>query len=293
MGSALLRQIKKQTDFRVQAITRSQSMLLDDSSAYTVIIDCTASKEIAARYVGWLERGIHVITPNKKAFSGTMADYRKLKQAAKNGSSHCLYEATVGAGLPIISTLRNLIDTGDVIRSVRGILSGTLAYLFNVYDGSVPFWEIVRKAKERGYTEPDPRDDLSGMDVSRKLTILAREMGQTVEVRDFPVQNLISMGDHEMLALYEDAKDEGKVLRYVARITGEEVSAGLEAVAANHPFSNINLTDNIVQFETDRYPESPLVIQGPGAGAEVTAGGVFSDLLRLAKYLEDRNDPKV
>ena len=204
--------------------------------------------------------------------------------------------------MPIISTLNDLVDTGDEIRSIEGIFSGTLAYLFNVYDGSKPFSEIVREARDSGYTEPDPREDLSGMDVARKLTILARELGQSVEIGDFPVQNLIpealrdgsieefldalSDYDDEMHALYEKAAADGKKLRYIARL-GADGSAGvsLEAVDADHPFSNINLTDNIVQFETARYSANPLVVQGPGAGPEVTAGGVFGDLLRLSSFL--------
>ena len=187
---------------------------------------------------------------------------------------------------------------------MQGILSGTLAYLFNVYDGSVPFSKILTQAKESGYTEPDPRDDLSGMDVARKLTILARELGQHIEIGDFPVQNLIAKDlrnletdeflrelpryDDEMLALYREAKDEGKMLRYVARLTAQgDASVGLEKVAADAPFSNISSTDNIVQFVTNRYSTNPLVIQGPGAGPEVTAGGVFGDLLKLATFLGD------
>jgi aspartokinase/homoserine dehydrogenase 1 len=206
--------------------------------------------------------------------------------------------------LPIIKTIRDLVDTGDRIRSIQGILSGTLAYLFNIYDGSRPFSEIVAEARESGYTEPDPRDDLSGMDVARKLTILARELGQTIEIGNFPVQNLVaeelrelsiedflqelSKYDDDMLALYKDASDEGKSLRYVARLTKNgEASVGLEKVDRDNAFSKINLTDNIVQFATDRYAANPLVVQGPGAGPEVTAGGVFGDLLKLAAFLGD------
>ena len=210
--------------------------------------------------------------------------------------------AGCGAALPVISTLCDLIYTGDEVRSIHGIFSGTLAYLFNVYDGSTPFSEIVRAAKENGYTEPDPRDDLSGMDVARKLTILARELGQEIEIGDFPVQNLVPASlqdcsieefleklpehDDEIDALYREAVASNRQLRYVASLDAAgNAAVGLEAVDDEHPFCNINLTDNIVQFETDRYSANPLVIQGPGAGPEVTAGGVFADLLRLAKYL--------
>ncbi|MDH3954914.1 MAG: bifunctional aspartate kinase/homoserine dehydrogenase I, partial [Gammaproteobacteria bacterium] len=264
--------------------------------------DCTASEFIASQYTEWLSRGIHVITPNKKAFSGSFESYRALQAAADEGSAHYFYETTVGAALPIITTLCDLIQTGDEVHSVQGIFSGTLAYLFNVYDGSRPFSDIVREARENGFTEPDPRDDLSGMDVARKLTILARELGEPIEIGDFPVQNLVPEGlrdcsideflerlpeyDGEIDALYRDAVKQDKRLRYVARFdAGGNASVGLEAVDTDHPFSNINLTDNIVQFKSDRYSANPLVVQGPGAGPEVTAAGVFADLLRLANYL--------
>jgi len=342
VGAAFLRQIEKQgeklkdnfnIDLRVRAISRSRKMLLGDrrinlsrweedfeSSAvdadfkafeqhlnpdhlpHAVIIDCTASDEVSSKYAEWLARGIHVITPNKKAFSGDYGDYLALQNAADEGSSHYFYETTVGAALPVITTLCDLIHTGDEVRSISGIFSGTLAYLFNVYNGSTPFSEIVRVAKESGYTEPDPRDDLSGMDVARKLTILARELGQEIEIGDFPVRNLVPEAlrdcsvdeflarlpdyDKEMETLYQKTASENKQLRYVANLDASgTASVGLEAIDESHPFCNINLTDNIVQFETERYSANPLVIQGPGAGPEVTAAGVFADLLRLANFL--------
>ncbi len=273
-----------------------------DHMPHAVIIDCTSSDRIAGQYAEWLDRGIHVITPNKKAFSGTQKYYSEMQDAARHGNSHLLYETTVGAALPIISTLRGLLDTGDHIHSIRGILSGTLAYLFNVYDGSRPFSQIVRDARQSGYTEPDPRDDLSGMDVARKLTILARELGRPLEIGEFPVQNLIpeplrdlstdefldalAAYDDEIDAMYQSARADGKVLRYVANLSADgEAAVGLQQVSADDALAHINLTDNIVQFVTDRYSENPLVVQGPGAGPAVTAGGVFADLLRLAGYL--------
>ncbi|MDJ0760330.1 MAG: bifunctional aspartate kinase/homoserine dehydrogenase I [Woeseiaceae bacterium] len=321
-------------DLRVRAIARSKTMLLgdrevgldawatemaDDAIAldfeqfeqhinpdhlpHAVIVDCTANDDVASRYAGWLANGIHVVTPNKKAFSGPIDYYRTMQVEAHKTSSHIFYETTVGAALPIISTLNDLVHTGDEIRSIDGIFSGTLAYLFNVYDGKTPFSEIVRNAKESGYTEPDPRDDLSGMDVARKLTILAREFRQDIEIGDFPVENLVpetlregsiddfldklSDYDDEILARFEAAQKKGCNLRYVARLTaGGEASVGLAEVKEDHPFSNINLTDNVVQFETSRYSANPLVVQGPGAGPEVTAAGVFADVLRLARYLD-------
>jgi len=204
--------------------------------------------------------------------------------------------------VPTVSIQRYRLLPTKVAHTISGIFSGTLAYLFNVYDGTTPFSEIVRDAKESGYTEPDPRDDLSGMDVARKLTILARELGQEIEIGDFPVRNLVPPAlrdcsveefleklheyDGEMESLYQEAAAENKQLRYVAMLDAAgNASVGLESVDDSHPFCNINLTDNIVQFETERYSANPLVIQGPGAGPEVTAAGVFADLLRLANYL--------
>jgi aspartokinase/homoserine dehydrogenase 1 len=273
-----------------------------DYVPHTLLIDCTASAEVAGRYHDWLSRGIHVVTPNKKANSGTMPYYRSLQAAKRAAGTHYLYEATVGAGLPVIQTLRDLRETGDDVTQIEGIFSGTLAYLFNVFDGSEAFSSIVRGAKAKGYTEPDPRDDLSGVDVARKLIILGREMGLTMEISDVQIEGLVPdsltqcsvdefmqrlpESDAAMAAALADAQSKRQVLRYVGRIdSAGKATVGLMRLDSKHPFANLALTDNVVRFATRRYCDNPLIVQGPGAGPEVTAAGVFADLLRLSAYL--------
>jgi len=273
--------------------------LLSARLPHTLIIDCSGSAEVADRYEGWLAAGIHVVTPNKQAGSGPLVRYQAIREAAASTGARFRYEATVGAGLPVITTLRDLVDTGDEVTAIAGIFSGTLAWLFNKYDGSVPFSELVTQARGMGYTEPDPRDDLSGVDVARKLVILAREAGHGLSLEDVAVESLVpaalqqaSVEDfmallHEVDASFAqrlaDAQARGNVLRYVAQFTpGQRPSVGLVELPGDHAFANLRLTDNVVQFTTRRYCDNPLVVQGPGAGPEVTAAGVFADVLRVA-----------
>jgi len=272
---------------------------------HAIIVDCSASDAVAAHYPAWLAAGIHIVTPNKQAGAGPIDRYRAIREAAEKGAARFRYEATVGAGLPVITTLRDLVDTGDEILAVEGIFSGTLAWLFNSYDGGALFSQLVRKARDLGYTEPDPRDDLSGTDVARKLVILAREAGWEMSLADIEVENLVpesllAVSLEQFMAQLEQldaamaqrlgaARGRDHVLRYVASLKRDgSASVGLVELPRDHAFANIRLTDNVVQFSTKRYCDNPLVVQGPGAGPEVTAAGVFADLLRVAGALGAR-----
>ncbi|SPO02659.1 probable homoserine dehydrogenase [Cephalotrichum gorgonifer] len=274
-----------------------------------VLVDNTSSQDVADSYPLFLQKGISIVTPNKKAFSGSYSLWEDIFTSAEKSGAKVFHESSVGAGLPVISTLSDLIDTGDKVTKIEGVFSGTMSFLFNSFaptQGAGGKWSVeVGKAKALGYTEPDPRDDLNGLDVARKLTILARIAGLPVESpTSFPVQSLIpkelescTSGDEflEKLPAFDEqmeetkkaAEAEGKVVRFVGSIdvASKSVKVGLEKFDRSHPIAALQGSDNIISFYTERYGSNPLIVQGAGAGGEVTAMGVTSDLLKVLRQI--------
>lgn len=258
------------------ANTRSSS---GDFDAASLVIDATASDAIAARHAQWLARGIHVVTACKLGQGTSLQRWRAIREASATSGARYGDSATVGAGLPLLRTIRALRTGGDRIHGIAGVLSGSLAWLFDAYDGTRPFSECVRDAHAAGYTEPDPRDDLSGEDVRRKLLILARAAGYEIESGEVQVESLADASDAALQARFQSARAQGRRLAYVARQQGGIATASLEALAPCDPLAAGSATDNRVAIRSDRYANQPLVIQGPGAGAHVTAAALLDDAL--------------
>lgn len=264
----------------------------------SVFIDNSASAEVVKYYESIFQSNISIVTCNKIGNSGPYAQYKRFKEAVKKYGVDFFYETNVGAGLPIIKTLNDLLVSGDKILKIEAILSGTISYIFNHFKADAAFHDIVRDAQQKGYTEPDPRDDLSGLDFARKMLILARDSGYPMEMEDIMIQRILpenclqapTIGQfYEALresashfeALKQKAAQEGKLLRYIGTLENGRVEIALKMVGEDHPFYSLSGSDNIISFTTDRYRERPLVVKGPGAGAAVTAAGVFADLVKV------------
>lgn len=337
IGATLLRQIDAQSNFlrenngievKINGIANSRKMIINEEGidltqwqerinkgetsnldefiqkikllnlSNCIFVDNTASPITGTYYKELFESNVSVVTCNKIANSSSYKDYKDLKDTARRRGVDFFYETNVGAGLPIIRTLKDLMTSGDRIIKIEAILSGTISYIFNNFRGNTSFYEVVKKAHELGYTEPDPREDLSGKDFMRKMMILARDAGYEIEEKDVELGAILpescfkapsiddfyeelKKSDSYFNELKEKAENENKVLRYIGKLEDGKASVNLEFVDGSHPFYNLTGSDNIISFTTERYKFNPLVIKGPGAGAEVTAAGVFADLINV------------